>query len=82
MHAYLVFVPHKDTAFRVSFLKEDARTSYPRKFMVRDGLVLTQIAARLNGDIQELRRILRGWGQGSLVIHPGQEQVKWMEKQR
>ena len=79
--AYLNFVPH-GKGYCVSFLHEDARTTYPRKFVVDDSLMLARVAARLNGNVAELRRALAGWGQGSLTIHPTPAQVEWLGKRR
>jgi hypothetical protein len=81
VRAYLNFVPDK-SGYRVSFLHEDARTSYPRKFTVQDSLLLARIVARLNGNVSELRRSLAGWGQGSVTIHPTPTQIQWLERPR
>jgi hypothetical protein len=81
-HAYLCFVPIPKGGYRVSFLHDDATTTYPRKFTVEDSLMLARVAARMNGNVAELRRVLAGWGQGSVTIHPTKVQVAWLEQRR
>jgi hypothetical protein len=42
-------VPASGGRYRVPFLQEDARISYPGKFTVEDPLPLARVMARLNG---------------------------------
>jgi hypothetical protein len=50
LRAYLVFVPDRPDGYRISFLRDDARTPYPRKATVEDSLLLARVVARLNGN--------------------------------
>jgi hypothetical protein len=72
----MTFVPRG--MYTLSFLREDARTRFGRKFDVKDKATVILIGAKLGANREELAGCLRQWGQGSAWIEPSPEQVRWI----
>ena len=64
--------------FRVSFLREDARTSFGRSLTFASEDAMLRGLHKLGADYEDLRTRVRSWGQGSTWVAPSGQQIKWL----